>query len=219
MTKPNVITLNVTEREGTGKGTARAARRQGLIPGVVYGDKKAPVLFNIEENTIMLLTKKKGFWTTQFEINTGKEKIKTICQDVQLHPVSDRPLHVDFLRISKGAKMTIEVPVEFINEDKCPGLKMGGVLNVVSRDLEVVCSADNMPSSIIVDLEGKELNEAVYSGDVKLPAGVEFANTDEEGFTIASINPVVEIKEEEIVSPADVPTDADAKAEAKSDKE
>ncbi len=211
MTKQNVVTLEVVQREGTGKGIARAARRQGLIPGVVYGDKKDPILFNIEENTIMLLMKKKGFWTTQFEINTGKEKIKTICQDVQLHPVSDRPLHIDFLRIAKGAKVTIEVPVEFINEDKCSGLKMGGVLNVVARDLEVVCNPSSIPSSIVVDLAGKEINDAIHSSDIKLPDGVEFSHKDEDGFTIASINSVSEVQDEEITSPAETADNGDNK--------
>ncbi len=212
MNKNNLISLNVTEREGTGKGTARAARKNGLIPGVVYGDNKAPILFNIEENTIMLLMKKKGFWTSQFEICVGKDKIKTICQDVQLHPVSDKPLHVDFLRIAKGAKINIEVPVEFINEDKCAGVKLGGVLNVVTRDIEVVCHPNDIPSSIVIDLENLELNESIHSTDVKLPKGVEYADHHEDGFAIASINPVVEVKDEEIVSPADVPTNAEAKA-------
>ena len=183
----NIATLNAKSRKGAGKGAARAIRREGLLPAVIYGDKKEPVLIAISEKDFGLEMKKKGFWTRQYEINVDGEKYRGICQDVQNDPVTDRLMHVDFLRISKDSEISIEVPVVFLHEDTCPGLKLGGVLNVVARTIEVICRPDDIPQSFEIDLANMNMNESVHSDSLVLPKGVRLA--DANGFAIASITP------------------------------
>ena len=157
----NIIEIKAVKREKAGKGASRAVRRTGYIPAVVYGDKKAPILFNIEEKVMVALLNKPGFWTHQFEIDIDGEKVRTLCQDVQFHRVSDRPIHADFLRISKNAHLTMEIPLHFANEETAPGIKNGGVLNIVHRALEVSCSPDNIPEKLVLDIGDMNI------GDVK----------------------------------------------------
>jgi large subunit ribosomal protein L25 len=182
-----IATLNATARKGAGKGAARAVRREGLIPAVIYGDKKPPVLISISQRDLLAETNKKGFWTRQYEIEVEGEKYRGICQDIQLHPVTDAILHVDFLRISKDSEIFIEVPVSFINRETCPGIKLGGNLNVVSRTVEVVCRPDDIPSKFEIDLAGLNFNDSVHASDLEMPKGVKLADSSD--YTIASINP------------------------------
>lgn len=189
-----LATLNAKSRKGAGKGAARAIRREGLLPAVIYGDKKPPVLIAISEKDLNTEIRKKGFWTRQYEIDVEGEKYRGICQDVQNDPVTDRPVHVDFLRVSKDSEVYIEVPVVFINEAACPGIKFGGVLNVVTRAIEVVCRPDDIPESFEIDLGGMNINESVHSNSLALPKGVRLA--DANGFAIISITPPAGTKEE-----------------------
>ena len=140
--------IRVNERKTAGKGAARAERRAGLIPGVIYGEKKEPVMFSISALDLDAQMRQKGFWTRQFEIEVGKNKYHAICQDIQTHPLTDRPIHIDFLRVSENAELQIEVPVMYENELACPGLKLGGTLNAIYRAIEVSCKPKDIPETV-----------------------------------------------------------------------
>ncbi|MGN0904322.1 MAG: 50S ribosomal protein L25/general stress protein Ctc [Alphaproteobacteria bacterium] len=180
-----ITSLRVNERNVAGKGAARAERRAGLIPGVIYGEKKAPIMFSIPALDLDAQMRQKGFWTRQFEIEVGKQKCHAICQDVQTDPISDRPVHVDFLRVSDNTEIVIEVPVMYENELACPGIKLGGTLNAIYRVIEVSCKPKDIPETLFVDLTGLEINDVVKMSDIKFPAGVK--PVEEEDVTIASI--------------------------------
>lgn len=177
--------IRVNERKTAGKGAARAERRAGLIPGVIYGEKKEPVMFSISALDLDAQMRQKGFWTRQFEIEVGKNKYHAICQDIQVHPLTDRPIHVDFLRVSQDTELVIEVPVMYENELACPGIKMGGTLNAIYRALEVSCKPKDIPEMLIVDLTGLEIGDVVKLNDIKFPAGVK--PVEDEDTTIAAI--------------------------------
>ena len=177
--------LNATKREKAGKGASRAIRREGLIPAVIYGDKQEPLAIALEEKVLVAEMHKAGIWTRQYEITVDGEKHHVLCQDIQKHPVSNRPVHADFLRISKTAELTLDVPVRFENEDTCPGIKLGGVLNVVHRTLEVKCTADNIPEAFVVDLAKVGMGTSITAFSVEMPKGVKL--TAAEDFTVATI--------------------------------
>lgn len=167
-----ITSIRVNERKTAGKGAARAERRAGLIPGVIYGEKKEPVMFSISSLELDAQMRQKGFWTRQFEIEVGKNKYHAICQDIQTHPISDRPIHIDFLRVSENALLQIEVPVMYENELACPGLKLGGTLNAIYRTIEVSCKPKDIPETLFVDLSGLNIGDVVKMSDVKFPEGV-----------------------------------------------
>lgn len=178
--------LIVTPRERAGKGAARAARREGLIPAVIYGDKKPPVTINLDYNEIFQRLHRPGFYTTLYELKVGAKKERVLARDVQFDPVRDKPMHVDFLRVAKGATVTVQVPVNFINEEESPGLKEGGVLNVVRYEIGLNCPVDSIPDFLEIDLTGLELMDSVHISTVTLPEGVEPEISDRD-FTIATI--------------------------------
>ena len=177
--------LNATKREKAGKGASRAIRREGLIPAVIYGDKKEPLAIALEEKVLVAEMGKAGIWTRQYEISVDGQKHHVLCQDIQKHPVSNRPVHADFLRISKTAELTLDVPVRFENEETCPGIKLGGVLNVVHRTLEVKCTADNIPEAFVVDLAKVEMGASITAFSIQMPKGVKLTATED--FTVATI--------------------------------
>ena len=177
--------LTATKREKAGKGASRAIRREGLIPAVIYGDKKEPLAIALEEKVLVAEMGKAGIWTRQYEISVDGQKHHVLCQDIQKHPVSNRPVHADFLRISKTAELTLDVPVRFENEETCPGIKLGGVLNVVHRTLEVKYTADNIPEAFIVDLANVEMGASITAFSIQMPKGVKLTATED--FTVATI--------------------------------
>ncbi len=177
--------LNAAKREKAGKGASRACRRAGEVPAVIYGDKQAPVLISLPEKIVVAQMNTKGLWTRQFEISVDGTSYHCLCQDIQKHPVSDMPIHVDFLRIAKNALLTLDIPVAYINEEISPAIKFGGVLNIVHRTVEVKCSATNIPDSFTVDLSKVEMGDSVLASSLVLPEGVKL--TAEEDFTIATI--------------------------------
>jgi large subunit ribosomal protein L25 len=191
----DALILPAEARERAGKGASRALRREGRIPAVVFGGKQEPTTIHVSERTLIV------------EIELGGEKMRTLPKDVATHPVTDRPTHVDFLRLAKGAKIDVNVPVTFINEDDSPGLKKGGVLNVVRQDLELVCEADKLPSEIVIDVTGKEVGDSIHISEVELPEGSESAITDRD-FTIATLVAPSALKRAETEA-----EDADAAAE------
>ncbi|MEK0083566.1 50S ribosomal protein L25/general stress protein Ctc [Benzoatithermus flavus] len=181
--------FSAERREKSGKGPARALRREGKIPAIVYGGRSEPVPLAVPFKDIKReLGTNPRFFSTVFELDFGGERLKVLPREVQLHPVSDDPLHVDFLRAETGATITVEVPVRFVHEDQSPGMKRGGVLNIVRRTLELVCPADGIPGEIVIDLAGREIGDSVHISQVTLPAGVRPTITDRD-FTICSIVP------------------------------
>lgn len=194
------VNIRVNERKTAGKGAARAERRAGLIPGVIYGEKKEPVMFSISALDLDAQLRQSGFWTRQFEIEVGKNKYHAICQDIQTHPITDRPIHIDFLRVSANTELQIEVPVMYENELAAPGLKNGGVLNAIYRSIEVMCKPKDIPETLFVDLTGLEMGDVVKLGDVKFPAGVK--PVEDLDTTIAAIAAPAAEEVEEAPAPA-----------------
>jgi len=178
--------LSAETRNGAGKGASRELRRQNRVPAVIYGNKQEPELIHVEEKALIKLLMTGHFSNSVVEIELGGKKQITIPKDVAFHPVSDRPMHVDFLRIVKGAKVDVEVPVIFVNEDASPGLKRGGVLNIVRHELELICDNDKIPDDIQIDVSGFDIGDSIHISSVKLPKGSESKITDRD-FTIATI--------------------------------
>jgi large subunit ribosomal protein L25 len=198
-----IIALKATARPRAGKGAARQARREGNIPAVIYGDKQTPEIIALEFNELWKQILRGQFTLSVFDIDiAGKGKVRVIPRDVQLDPVKDFPVHVDFLRIGKDGIIRVAVPVKFINEALSPGLKRGGVLNIVRHEIEVFCPYDRIPAAFEIDLDGVEIGRSIHISSVKLPEGVSpvISNRD---FTIATIAGVR--KEEE---PAAATTEA-----------
>lgn len=177
----------VQARDGNGKGAARALRKQGLTPAVLYGNKEEPLLLSLSEKELWQFLNSPGFKTHIFDLEVEGKTHKALARDVQFHPVTDRPLHVDFLRVSETTRVAVEIPVHVINEGKAPGLKRGGVLNVVRHRVELLCLAEQIPSHITVDLAGINIGESVHISQVGLPDNV--TPTIDRDFTVATIVP------------------------------
>jgi large subunit ribosomal protein L25 len=180
------LTLSAEARERAGKGASRALRREGRVPAVIYGNNEEPTTVHLEEKALMKALHTGHFMNSVVMVGFGGKDVRTLPKDVSFHPVTDRPLHVDFLRISEHAKVTVNVPVHFINELAAPGIKRGGVLNVVRHELELVCDAAEIPDEIPVDLTGFEVGDSIHISAVTLPKGVSSAITDRD-YTIATI--------------------------------
>jgi large subunit ribosomal protein L25 len=180
------LTLSAETRERAGKGASRVLRRTGRVPAVVYGNNEEPLAIHVEEKALIKALSSGHFMNSVVMIDAGGAPARTLPKDVQFHPVTDRPLHVDFLRISEHAKVSVAVPIRFIDEENSKGLKRGGVLNAVRHDLELVCDAAEIPEAIEISLAGLDIGDSLHISHVKLPAGTESAITDRD-FTIATI--------------------------------
>ena len=178
--------INGNLRNSTGKGSARAARRAGRIPAIIFGDKKETISIDIEEREYKKIMNQSGIFNRLLDLSVNGKSNLVLTRDIQFHPVSENPLHVDFLRIGKGSNINVSVPVSFVNEELSPGLKSGGVLNTVRFELELVCPADIIPEKIEIDLEGLVVGDSIKISSVNLPDGVSSAITDRD-FTIATI--------------------------------
>jgi len=178
--------LKAQARTGVGKGAARALRREGLVPAVIYGDKKPPLTVSISYNEAMKRIYAGGFLSHILTLDVDGEKHKVIPRDYQLDPVRDTALHVDFLRIGAGSRLNVQVHVTFINEEQSPGIKRGGVLNIVHHTLELNCPADAIPDHVTVDLAGLDVGDSIHLGGVQLPPGVQ-PHTHEADLTVATI--------------------------------
>lgn len=191
------IEITVELRDRVGKGAARAARREGLVPGIVYGDKRPPQPIAVERRQLERLMQTPGFFNSLCNLRSGDLTQKVLPRDVQVDVVSEVPLHVDFLRLAEDAEITIEVPVVFIGEEDCPGLRQGGVLNIVRHEVEVRCRADAIPEHFEIDLSEAEIGDSLHISAVTLPDGVVPTITDRD-FTIATIAaPTVQREETE----------------------
>jgi large subunit ribosomal protein L25 len=179
--------LNAIQREAGGKGAARAIRREGRVPAVIYGDKKDPESISLDYVDVLKALNTGQFLATVFNINIeGSGKTRVIPRDIQVDPVKDFPMHVDFLRIAKNARIVVEINVSFVGEEESPGMKRGGVLNVVRHEIEISAPADAIPDGIEIDISELEIGDTLHASAIKLPAGVELTITDRD-FTIASI--------------------------------
>lgn len=181
-------TLTAQPRERAGKGAARRDRREGRVPGVIYGAGKEPNLFTIDPGTLDRELNSPGFFTRLFEVQLKGKRGKqlAICRDLQFDPVTDRPIHLDMLRVSAKTEVTVQVPVHFINEEECPGIERGGVLNVVRHEVEMIARADNLPDYLEVDLTGYEINDSIHISQVNVPEGAR-PTIDDRDFTVATI--------------------------------
>ena len=190
------IELVVEPRERAGKGSARAARRAGLIPAVIYGDKKEPIMVTIERNMLMRLINRGEFVNKLFNVTVGGDTSRVLTRDLQKDPVTDEPMHVDLLRLGKGTVMVFEVPMRFINEEESVGIKHGGVLNIVRHTIEIRCRAKDLPEFLEVDLLNMDIGDSAHGSTLALPADTELAIADRD-FTIATMAaPTVEVEPE-----------------------
>lgn len=180
------LTLPAEARERAGKGASRALRRDGRTPAVIYGGKEEPTLIHVEQKELVRQLMTGHFMNSIVNIEIGGKTVRTLPKDVAFHPVTDRPTHVDFLRLTGDSKVEVAVPVVFINEEASPGLKKGGVLNIVRHELELVCASDSIPEEILIDVTGRDVGESIHISDVTLPKGVTSAITDRD-FTIATL--------------------------------
>lgn len=184
---PSASELKALKRMRAGKGAARAARRDGHVPAVIYGGHEPPQPISIPYADVTKRIFAGHFLSTVVVLDVEGTKVRVIPRDYQLDVVKDTPVHVDFLRVTEGSRIRVEVPVHFKNQDQSPGLKLGGVINFVLHTIEVMCPPDAIPQEIVVDLAGKAIGDTVHSHDITLPAGV--VATDRSNFTIASIAP------------------------------
>ena len=205
--------LKAQARSGVGKGAARALRREGLIPAVIYGDKKAPLPISISYNEAMKAIYAGGFLSHIVTVDVDGEKHRVIPRDYQLDPVKDKALHVDFLRVGKGTKLNVQVHVKFINDDQSPGIKRGGVLNIVHHTLDLTVDADHIPEEVVVDLAGLDVGDSVHISAIKLPAGAS-DHSHEADLTIATIVAPSGLRSEEAEGAAEAAPAAEGEAKA-----
>jgi large subunit ribosomal protein L25 len=184
MSETNELTAEVRDR--VGKGAARAVRREDKVPAVIYGDKKPPIPISLPQRELSQRLHAGGFLTHITTIDVNGEKLRVIPRDYQLDPVRDFLIHVDFLRVAEGARLTLDIPVHFINEHAAPGIKRGGALNIVRHTIELYVPADAIPEAIEVDLTGLDIGDSLHISAVTLPEGVTATITDRD-FTIATI--------------------------------
>ena len=214
----DITVLTANTRDNVGKGSAREARRQGNIPAVIYGDKKSPIPIVVEQKILVRHLSTGGFFNTLFDIDINGELSRVLPRDVQLHPVTDVPEHVDFLRVSAATKISVEVPVEFIGDDVSPGIKSGGVLNVVRYSVEVSCTPDLIPSNLLLDLSSAEIGDSLHISAVSLPEGVTPTISDRD-FTIATIVAPTVVRDEATSDDESDSEDTETEATAESTDE
>ena len=182
----DTIDIKANARSQVGKGSARAARRAGLVPAVIYGNKETAIPITLNANQWRQLMNKPGIFSQLINIEVNDEKHFVLPRDIQQHPVSEEAEHVDFLRVTKNATVAVGITVEFVNEDKCTGLKLGGVLNIVRAQVELNCPAIAIPEKLIVDLEGLNVGHTIHISAIELPEGCTPTITDRD-FTVATI--------------------------------
>ena len=209
----DIQVLAADARDRAGKGTARAARRAGQIPAVIYGNNEPALMITVAQRVLESELEDPAFFVRLLDIDVDGKRHRVLPREAQLHPVTDRPLHIDFLRFSADRKITVEVPVVFLNEEASPGLKLGGVLNIVRHEIEVLCTADAIPEHFEIDLTGLQVGDSIHASTLKLPEGVSLTITDRD-FTIATVAaPTVMAASDEGEPGAEAPEGAEPAAE------
>jgi large subunit ribosomal protein L25 len=210
---PEMISLNAEARPRAGKGAARATRRAGRVPAIVYGDSKEPMMISLEPRELGRVLARPGFFNHLVEISVDGATHRTLPREVQYHPVTDAPLHIDFQRVGAGSQVTVAVPVVFINQEQSPGLRRGGILNVVRHEIEMVCSVDSIPERIVADLTGLDIGDTLHVSAIELPAQARPVIQDRD-FTIASIAASSAVREEAAAAAASAVAGAEEPAPA-----
>jgi large subunit ribosomal protein L25 len=190
------LTLPAEARDRAGKGASRALRREGRVPAVVYGNNKEPLSVHVEEKLLTKMLNTGHFMNSVVMIEVGGKPNRTLPKAVDFHPVTSRPIHVDFLRIGEHSKVNVNIPVRFDNEEASPGLKRGGVLNVVQHEIELICDAAEIPDELHIDLTGLEIGDSIHISQVTLPKGAKAA-IDDRDFTVATVVAPSAMKSEE----------------------
>ena len=202
--------LKATKRSNASTGEINKLRSSGSIPAVLYGGKKNNINISLKKLHLQNLIKTEAFMSKVFDLDIDGSAEKVLPRDVAYDPVSDEPIHIDFMRITRGSKLIVEIPVKFINSDKSPGLKKGGVLNIVRRKVELKCPTENIPNEIVVDLDNTEINSSLKISSVKLPENVVPTISDRD-FVIATVAPptilVEPEKTEETATEDEIPTE------------
>jgi large subunit ribosomal protein L25 len=215
----DTVTFNAESRAQVGKGAARAIRRSGKVPAVIYGANKDPEPISITPAQLRAALAQPGFFATLFDMDVDGNQQQVLCRELQVHPVTDVPMHLDFLRVTERTRINLEIQVNFINEEESPGLKGGGVLNIVRHAVEVVCRAGAIPEEFVVDLTGLDVGDSVHISDITLPDGVKPTITDRD-FTIATIAaPTVAPVEDEIDPDAELEDGEEGEAGEEGDGE
>ena len=208
--------LKATKRTSVTTGQVRKLRSEGFIPAVLYGGEKNNLNISLKKLHLQNLINTEAFMSKVFDLDIEGDSEKALPRDIAYDPVSDEPIHIDFMRITKGSKLTLEIPVKFINSEKSPGLKKGGVLNIVRRKVELKCPAENIPDEIIVDLDNTEINSSLKISSVKLPENV-FPKITDRDFVIATVaSPTILVepeKTEETAVEGEATADTEATAE------
>lgn len=192
-----IVSLTAEVRQRAGKGGARSTRRAKRVPAVIYGNKQEPMPISLDLAELQKQLKSQGFLSRVFEIDVAGDKQRVLPREVQHHPITGMPLHVDFMRFGASTRIHVDVQVVFENETQCPGLKRGGVLNVVRHTVELVCRPDDIPNSVTVDLSGLNIGDVIHLDALKIPAGAEPAVIDPEATVATIAAPTVEVVEEE----------------------
>ena len=180
------VNLDIVSRDKTGKSNCKQLRNMGKIPAVIYGDKKEPTYITVDYPKIVKELSRTGFFSTVFSLNLDKKEIKVLPREIQTDPLNDKPIHIDFLRVNNESKINISVSIDFINENKSPGLKGGGVLNVVRREIDLICKINSIPEKLEADLANLEIGSVIHMSDIKLEEDVVPQISDRD-FTIATI--------------------------------
>lgn len=210
---PEVISLSAEPRTRAGKGAARATRRAGRVPGVIYGDGKDPVTISLEPRELSRAINRAGFFATIVDVSVEGSVHRTLPREVQYHPVSDAALHVDFMRVGAGAQVHVSVPVSFVNHEAAPGLRRGGILNIVRHSIDIVCSVDAIPDRVVVDLTGLEIGSSIHVERVAMPQGVRSTLSSRDS-TIASIAASSAVREEAMAAAQTAATTPEEEEEA-----
>jgi large subunit ribosomal protein L25 len=202
-----IVQLKATQRGRAGKGASRAVRREGLVPGVVYGDKQGAQMVSLNYRELESHVLSGRFLSTLVDLEVEGKTIRAIPRDVQFEPVRDFIVHVDFLRLGKASRIAVDIPVQFKGQELSPGIKAGGSLNIVSHTLSLYCSAEFIPDEITIDVAGMNIGQSIHMSDIKLPEGVTAVSRDD--LTLCTI--AAQAKEEvveEVAAPVDVPATA-----------
>jgi large subunit ribosomal protein L25 len=205
-------TLRAEPRDRAGKGAARAARRSGRVPGVLYGEGKPATLISLDPKELAKEVQRPGFFARLLNVQLDGTTHRTLPRDVQLDPINDHPIHVDFLRVNAGTKITVAVPVKFIGQESSPGIRRGGMLNIVRHEIDLVCPVESIPDVLTINLEGTEIGDSIHITGVKLPEGTRPTIT--RNFTVASIAAPTAVREEQQAAVAAAKAAADAAAAA-----